>query len=100
MSEFLEATVDKFTFKVASDRFYTADHLWLKMEDDLVRIGLTDFLQQTAGDVAFVEPVEAGTRLAPEDELVNVETMKTTLIVPAPIPGIIKMINTRLARRR
>ena len=58
MSEFLEVTVDKFTFKVATDRLYTADHLWIKLEGGLARIGLTDYLQQTAGDVAFAEPKE------------------------------------------
>ena len=48
MSEILEATVDKFTFKVATDRLYTDDRLWLKMADGLVSIGLTDCLQQSS----------------------------------------------------
>ncbi len=96
MSEFLEATVDKFTFKVATDRLYTEDHLWLKMEEGLIQVGLTDYLQQTAGDVAFAEPIEAGTELAPGEELANVETMKTTLIIPSPLSGVIKTANSRL----
>ena len=37
MPEFLEATVDKFTFKVLTDRLYTADHLWVKAEGSLVK---------------------------------------------------------------
>ncbi len=59
MTEFLETTVDKFTFKVATDRLYTADHLWVKRSDDLVQIGLSDYLQQSSGDVAFAEPKSA-----------------------------------------
>jgi glycine cleavage system H protein len=96
MPEFLEATVDKFTFKVTTDRFYTSDHLWLKMEEELVSIGLTDYLQQTAGDVAFAEPETEGTNLNAGDILGSIETMKTTLDIPSPLEGIIKTINPRL----
>ncbi|MEW5960647.1 MAG: glycine cleavage system protein H [Chloroflexota bacterium] len=96
MSEFLEATVDKFTFKVATDRLYSDDHLWLKMEEGLVSIGLTDYLQQTAGDVAFAEPEAEGTNLATGDILGSIETMKTTLDVPSPLAGVIRTVNPRL----
>lgn len=96
MSEFLEVTVDKFSFKVATDRLYTGDHLWLKMVDGLVVIGLTDYLQQTAGDVAFAEPEPEATSLVAGDILANIETMKTTLDIPSPISGVVKMVNPRL----
>ncbi len=96
MSEILEATVDKFTFKVATDRFYTADHLWLKPESGLVSIGLTDYLQQSSGDVAFAEPEEEGTELTTGDILGSIETMKTTLDIPSPVEGVIKTVNPRL----
>lgn len=96
MSEFLEATVDKFTFKVAADRLYSEDHLWLKMVDGLVSIGLSDYLQQSSGDVAFAEPEAEGTNLAAGDILGSIETMKTTLDVPSPVAGILKTVNPRL----
>ena len=96
MSEILTATVDKFSFKVPTDRLYTADHLWLKAEAGLVSVGLTDYLQQSSGDVAFAEPMAAGTELAAGAELANIETMKTTLIVPSPLAGVIKTVYPRL----
>jgi glycine cleavage system H protein len=96
MPEYLVATVDKFTFKVAKDRRYTPDHLWLKAEGELVRIGLTDYLQQTAGDVAFAEPEAEGTELTAGHMLGSIETMKTTLDIPSPLAGLIKTINPRL----
>ncbi|MCK6629504.1 MAG: glycine cleavage system protein H [Anaerolineae bacterium] len=96
MSEFLEITIDKFTFKVAADRLYTADHLWLKPEMEGVRVGLSDYLQQTSGDVAFAELQAEGTTLTPGDELAAIETMKTNLSIPSPISGVIKAINPRL----
>jgi glycine cleavage system H protein len=96
MPDFIETTVDKFTFKVATDRLYTADHLWVKREGDVVRIGVSDYLQQTSGDLAFAEVKAEGTELARGDELASIETMKTTLIIPAPVNGVIKRVNGAL----
>ena len=96
MFEFLETTVDKFTFKVAADRLYTETHLWVKWEEGLVRVGLSDYLQQTSGDVAFAEPQAEGTPLTPGDELAAIETMKTNLSIPSPVSGVIKAVNPRL----
>ncbi len=96
MSEFLSAAVDKFTFKVATDRLYTDNHLWVKLEDGQARIGLTDYLQQSSGDVAFAEPLAEGTSLAGGDELATIETMKTNLVIPTPVGGVIQGVNPRL----
>lgn len=96
MSEFLETTVDKFTFKVATDRLYTSDHLWVRWEEGAARVGLSDYLQQTSGDVAFAEAKPEGTVLSPGDELAEVETMKTNLSIPSPVSGVIKAVNLRL----
>ena len=96
MSEFLETTVDKFTFKVATDRLYTDGHLWIRWEDGLARIGLSDYLQQSSGDVAFAEPKPAGTELAPGDDLGSIETIKVNLVLPSPLSGVIKEVNPAL----
>jgi glycine cleavage system H protein len=96
MAKFLETSVDKFTFKVATDRLYTDTHLWVKPEADLVRLGLSDYLQQTSGDVAFAEPRAEGTILTLGDELAAIETMKTNLSIPSPVSGMIKATNPRL----
>jgi glycine cleavage system H protein len=96
MSEFLETTIDKFTFKVAADRLYTDTHLWVKPEEGFVRLGLSDYLQQTSGDVAFAEPQAEGSALTPGDELATIETMKTNLSIPSPVSGVIRAVNQRL----
>jgi glycine cleavage system H lipoate-binding protein len=67
MPDFLETTVDKFTFRVATGRWYTAEGVWALPEDGSVRVGASDFLQQRSGDVAFVEVQPAGTPLAAGD---------------------------------
>ena len=55
MPDFLETAVDKFIFRVATDRLYTSEGAWALADGDRVRVGVTDFLQQRNGDVAFVE---------------------------------------------
>lgn len=97
MPEFLETTVDKFTFRVATDRLYTQYHLWVKWEGELARIGLSDYLQQTSGDVAFADLEPEGTHLAPGDDLVSIETIKVNLVLPSPVSGIIHQVNAALA---
>lgn len=96
MPEFLETTVDKFTFRVAIDRLYSDGHLWIILEGKLARIGLSDYLQQTSGDVAFADVEPEGTQLAPGDDLASIETIKVNLVLPSPISGVIQEINPSL----
>lgn len=96
MPEFLKTTVDKFTFQVATDRSYTDGHLWVRLEAGLVRIGLSDYLQQTSGDVAFADMEPEGTDLARDADLGSVETIKVNLVLPSPVSGVIKEVNLAL----
>ncbi len=96
-TEYLEAIVDKFVFRVPRDRRYTDADIWAKREGARVRVGVTDFLQQKSGDLAFVEVKPVGTVLAPQDELATVETIKVDLIVPSPIGGRLVALNPLLA---
>jgi len=97
MSEYLETTVDKFTFRVATDRRYTAEGVWAfwlqPQEGNRVRVGLTDYLQQHSGDVAFISVQPQGTRLAVGDDLAEVETMKAVLTLPSPLSGTVVEVN-------
>ncbi len=93
MSDFLETTVDKFTFKVATDRFYNAEGVWVKEENGRVRIGLSDFVQQRSGDVAFAEIKPAGTTLVVGDEVAVIETIKVNITYASPVNGKIVEVN-------
>ena len=96
MSQYLEYTLDKFTFKVATDRFYTAEGIWAKEENNHVTIGVSDFFQQHNGDVAFAEVIEAETAVSMNDMLVNLETIKVDIEILCPISGIIIEVNEQL----
>ncbi len=97
MSEFLEITVDKFTFKVATDRLYSDEGVWAKPEGELVRVGLSDFVQQHSGDVAFTEIKAAGTRLAFGEEMATIETIKVNISLSSPVSGEVQEVNEALA---
>lgn len=93
MPDFLETTLDKFTFKVATDRFYSSEGVWLKEEKGQIRIGLSDFVQQRSGDVAFADVRPAGTTLAAGDEVANIETIKVNITYTSTVSGKIVEVN-------
>ncbi len=95
--EYLQVTVDKFVFRIAADCRYSDADVWARRAGDRVRIGLTDYLQQKSGDVAFVNLKPAGTVLAANEELAALETIKVDLVIPAPLAGRIVALNAALA---
>jgi glycine cleavage system H protein len=97
--DFLQVTVGKFIFRVKPGCLYTESGVWAVLDDasGVARVGLTDFRQQSSGDVVFVELPATGTRLAAGDDLVNIETIKVDLAVPAPAAGEVVAVNEALA---
>src|SRR5512141_763161 len=103
MPDFLEVTVDKFTFKVATDRFYTREGVWAQPSpvtplpegegNQRVRIGLSDFLQQRSGDIAFAEIKPVGTALSSGDEAASIETIKVNVMLGSPVNGKVIEVN-------
>ena len=96
MTEFLETTVDKFKFRVPTDRYYSSEGIWAQEVGDRIRIGLTDFLQQRSGDVAFAEVKPKGTALKVGDEVGTVETIKVNISLTSPINGTVIEVNPAL----
>ena len=97
MTEFLETTVDKFIFRVAADRFYNGEGVWAKEENGRVRIGLSDFVQQRSGDVAFAEIKPVGLSLAFGDEVAVIETIKVNIAFTSPVTGKVVEVNPAMA---
>ncbi len=100
MPEFLETTVDKFIFRVPTDRLYCRDGLWVlwlqPQGGNRVRVGLTDYLQQHSGDTTFVTVKAAGTELRVGDDLADFETMKVNIVLASPVRGSIVAVNDAL----
>jgi glycine cleavage system H protein len=95
-ADFLETTVDKFVFQVKTGCWYSEAGLWVLLQDGLARVGLSDYVQQSSGDVAFAEIEPAGTELAPGDYLGQIETIKTAIDVYSPVSGTVREVNEEL----
>ena len=93
MPEYLETTVDKFTFRIATDRLYTTEGVWAKPEEKLVRVGLSDFVQQRSGDVAFAEVKLVGVEVTFGGEVAVIETIKVDISLGSPVGGKVVEVN-------
>lgn len=100
MPEYREVTIDKFVFKVAMDRLYSREGVWLQPSTSAtgvtVRMGISDYLQQHSGDIAFVNCKPPGTALNRGDEFAEIETIKVNLGLPSPLSGSVVEINQAL----
>ncbi|OGO64435.1 MAG: hypothetical protein A2030_00625 [Chloroflexi bacterium RBG_19FT_COMBO_50_10] len=94
MTDYLELPVDKFVFKVALDRFYSDEGIWVKLEDQFARVGISDYLQQRSGDVAFAEIKPEGSVVDFGDELAVIETIKVNISLTSPIKGNVIQVNS------
>ncbi len=93
MPEYLQTTIGKHIFKVANDRYYSTEGLWVQIEGNSLRVGLSDFFQQRNGDVAFAELKPEGTVLSAGDELAVIETIKVSVSLASPISGKVIRVN-------
>ena len=96
MTDFIELTVDKFTFRIATDRRYDSQGVWVLETAGGVRVGLSDYVQQRIGDIAFAEVKPEGTLLGVGDELASLETIKVNLAVSSPLAGTVSAANPML----
>lgn len=76
---------------------FTEEHEWLRAEGDTVVVGITEHAATSLGDVVFVELPEAGTKVAKDDEIVVIESVKAASDIMAPLDGEITEVNESLA---
>ncbi len=76
---------------------YTEDHEWLRVEGDLIVVGITEHAATQLGDVVFVELPEVETMVAAGDEVVVIESVKAASDILAPVDGEIVAVNDALS---
>jgi glycine cleavage system H protein len=85
--------------KVPDDLHYTAEHEWVRVDGDQVRIGITDYAQDQLGDVVFVSLPEVGATVAAGDAFAEIESTKSVSDIYAPVAGTVRAVNTVLTDR-
>ncbi len=73
---------------VPEDLRYTAEHEWVRVEPNgVVRVGITDFAQDSLGDIVYVQLPAVGSTVAAGDSFGEVESTKSVSEIYAPISG-------------
>lgn len=81
-----------------NDRKYSAEHQWALPEaDGTITVGITDYAQETLGDLVFVQLPEVGNDVTANEQVAVVESVKTASDVFAPMSGRIIAINEAAA---
>lgn len=75
---------------------YSKDHEWLRVEGDMVVVGVTDYAQHELGDVVYVDLPAVGKELKKGDPAANIESVKAVSDVYAPVSGKITEVNLNL----
>jgi glycine cleavage system H protein len=81
---------------VPADLKYTKTHEWVRVEGDVVTIGITDHAQAELGDVTYVDLPEPGLQLALEAQFGEVESVKAVSELFAPVSGEVVEANTEI----
>ena len=76
---------------------FTEEHEWLRREDDVVIVCITEHATAQLGDIVFVELPDVGTVVAKDDEIVVIESVKAASDILAPIDGEVVEVNEALA---
>jgi glycine cleavage system H protein len=81
-----------------SELKYTEDHEWLRLEEDgRVTVGITDYAQDSLGDIVYVELPEVGRTVKAGDEVAVIESVKAAGDIKIPLAGTIVEVNGALA---
>jgi len=78
---------------IPENLMYTKDHEWVRAENDIAFIGITDFAQGELGDIVYVEVETVGDTLDAEEIFGSVEAVKTVSDLFMPVGGEVLEVN-------
>lgn len=83
-------------YNLPDDLYYTEDHAWVKVEGNLVRVGMNDFAQKLAGDISFVKLPKVGKEVPLGKLLSSMQSGKWAGRIEVPVTGKIVEVNKEL----
>jgi glycine cleavage system H protein len=83
--------------KIPQELQYAPSHEWVKVENGVATVGITDHAQHELGDIVFVELPEVGQKVEQGKGLAVIEAVKTVADVYSPADGEVVEINSALA---
>jgi glycine cleavage system H protein len=97
VEEAYQIKVDKWTFRVPKGLFYNENDCWAKIEGEVAKVGIADFLQNMTSDIIFVQFKELGSKIEQFDEVASFESTKALLDLISPVSGTIEKVNEKLS---
>jgi len=81
---------------IPEDLHYSKDHEWVRVDGDVATIGITDYAQNSLGDVVYVELPKVGDELAAQEAFGSVESVKAVSELFTPVSGKVTAVNETL----
>ena len=81
---------------IPSDLLYTKDHEWIKIENGIATVGITDYAQGELGDIIFIELPEIGDCVQAKVSIGTIEAVKTVADIYSPMNGEVSEVNVNL----
>ena len=78
---------------VPEDYYYTKDHEWAQIDENVVTVGITEFAQDQLGEIVFVELPEEGSKVTQDERFGVVESVKSVSDLIAPVSGTVVEVN-------
>jgi glycine cleavage system H protein len=83
--------------QVPEDLRYSREHEWVRVDGDVARVGITDFAQDSLGDVVFVQLPDRGLDVVAGASISEIESTKSVSDIYVPVSGVIREVNDALA---
>ncbi len=75
---------------------YTKEHEWIRVDEEIGTVGITDYAQKELGDVVFVELPKVGDHITASESFGTIESVKAVTELFAPVDGEVMGVNTKL----
>ncbi|MDZ4661083.1 MAG: glycine cleavage system protein GcvH [Pseudomonadota bacterium] len=83
-------------FQVPEEFYYTKDHEWAQVDENIVTVGVTDYAQDALGEIVYVELPEEGQKVSQNEKFGVVESVKSVSELYSPVSGTVIEINNAL----
>lgn len=81
---------------VMEDYYYTKEHEWIRIDDNVATIGISEYAQSALGDITFVELPDVGLEVEQFEQFASVESVKAASDIYCPMSGTVIEINEEL----
>ena len=83
-------------FNVPEENYYSKDHEWAQVDENVVTVGVTDYAQDTLGEIVYVELPEEGQKVTQNEPFGVVESVKAVSDLYSPVSGTVIEVNNTL----